>query len=77
MILSDEDKEYICWAKETIDKAHYPSAERLTEVYNRCFADRKNFKPLAHTNCGSCLRYRVIELYNAYKKILKQTEEKK
>lgn len=75
MILSDEDKEYICFAKQVIDKSHYPNPEKITDVYNRCFADRQNFKKRQHTNCGTCLRHMVIELYNAYQKIVKNMEK--
>lgn len=77
MILSDEDIAYIKWAKEIIDRAHYPDTKKITEVYNRCYSDRPNFKPVSHTNCGSCLRQRVLTLHRDMENILKKMEIEK
>ena len=63
MVLSDEDIEYIQWAKSVFDRSHFPQTEKITEVYNRVYSDRKNFRPIANTNCGSCLRTRVLQMH--------------
>ena len=63
MILSDEDIEFIRFSKDCLNRGRYSDTKKLTEVYNRCFADRKNFKPIQNTNCGSCIRHRISELY--------------
>ena len=62
MILNKEDLEFIAYAWSLLNSARYCDGKRLTEVYNRCFADRPNFRPKTTTNCGSCMRQMVVEL---------------
>lgn len=81
MILTDDNISFIRFAKDIMDKGRYCDTAKLTEVYNECFADRPNFKPVKNTNCGSCLRHRIGELYFEMQKVLTavetKTEEKK
>lgn len=76
MILTDEDIEYINFAKSIIDKAHFPSSEKITEVYNRVYADKPNFRAVTSTNCGSCLRQRVLTMHRDLENVLKKMEKK-
>ena len=76
MILTDEDIEYIKFARSVLNKAHYPSSEKVTEVYNRVYADSNTFKKLSNTSCGSCIRQRVMKMYNDMEDVLKKMEHK-
>lgn len=76
MILTDEDIEYIKFARSVLNKAHYPSSEKVTEVYNRVYSDSNTFKPLSNTSCGSCIRQRVMKMYNDMEDVLKKMEHK-
>ena len=76
MILTDEDIEYIKFARSVLNKAHYPSSEKVTEVYNRVYADSSTFKKLSNTSCGSCIRQRVMKMYNDMEDVLKKMEKK-
>lgn len=75
MILTDEDIEYIKFAKSVLNKAHYPSSEKVTEVYNRVYSDSKTFKLLSNTSCGSCIRQRVMKMYNDMENVLRKMEK--
>lgn len=75
MILSKEDKEFIDFAYDCINRARYCSSQQLTKVYNRCFADRVNFTPVKDTSCGSCLRSRVMELKREMDAAIAKLEE--
>ena len=77
MILTDEDIEYIRFARRVLNKAHYPSSEKVTEVYNRVYSDSSTFKKLSNTSCGSCIRQRVMKMYNDMENVLKKMEHKK
>ena len=77
MILSSEDEEFIRFAKECMDRGHYAASAKITDAYNRCFSDRPNFKPRKNTNCGSCLRHMVGELYSSMAMALEQIEPSK
>lgn len=77
MILTDEDIEYIKFARSVLNKAHYPSSEKVTEVYNRVYSDSSTFKKLSNTSCGSCIRQRVMKMYNDMENVLKKMEHKK
>lgn len=74
MILSKEDIEFIKFSKECLNKGRYSDTNKLTEVYNRCFGDRTNFKPIQNTNCGSCIKHRISELYSEMDKVLQETK---
>lgn len=74
MILEKEDIEFIQHAYELINKHYFPNTKKITEVYNRVFADKKNFAPKSQTNCGTCLRSRVLEMKAALDKVLKEME---
>ena len=63
MILSDDDIKFIKFSKDCIDRGRYSDTTKLTEVYNRCFADRPRFRPIKNTNCGQCIKARICELY--------------
>lgn len=76
MILTDEDIEYIRFARSVLNKAHYPSSEKVTEVYNRVYSDSSTFKKLSNTSCGSCIRQRVMKMYNDMEDVLKKMEKK-
>ena len=76
MILTDEDIEYIKFARSVLNKAHYPSSEKVTEVYNRVYSDSNTFKKLSNTSCGSCIRQRVMKMFNDMENVLKKMENK-
>ena len=76
MILTDEDIEYIKFARSVLNKAHYPSSEKVTEVYNRVYSDSSTFKKLSNTSCGSCIRQRVMKMYTDMENVLKKMENK-
>lgn len=76
MILSSEDIEFIRFSKDCLNKGRYSDISRLTEVYNRCFADRVNFKPVQNTQCSSCVRHRICELYSEMIAVLGKMEKK-
>ena len=75
MILTDEDISYIREAYDIINKAHFPNSNKVTDVYNRVFADRVGFKPLNYTTCGSCIRLRVLEMEKEMKKIMDKEKQ--
>ena len=72
MILSDDDIKFIKFSKDCIDRGRYSDTTKLTEVYNRCFADRPRFRPIKNTNCGQCIRTRICELYYEMEIVLKK-----
>ena len=55
--LSEEDRKFLEWAKQ-IEKDHYPSFDKVVELYNRVF-DQK--RPI--TNCLACIKQMLEELY--------------
>lgn len=71
--ITSEDAEFIEFAYSLINSARYCSFTKLTEVYNRVFGKNVNV-----TNCGSCMRQRVLELKKALddlnKEILQDNE---
>ena len=75
MILSDEDIKFIKFSKDCIDRGRYSDTTKLTEVYNRCFADRPNFRPIQPTTCGQCIRTRICELYGEMEIVLNKVIE--
>lgn len=70
MILSDENIEKIRFFKDLINRGRYGSTEDITNTYNEVFKDRPNFKPVKPTNCGSCLRLRICEMYGEMEAVL-------
>ena len=75
MILSDEDIKFIKFSKDCIDRGRYSDTTKLTEVYNRCFSDRPNFRPIQPTTCGQCIRHRICELYGEMEIVLNKVIE--
>lgn len=55
--LSEEDRKFLEWAKQ-LEKDHYPSFDKVVELYNRVF-DQK--RPI--TNCLACIKQMLEELY--------------
>lgn len=53
------------------NKGYYANGNEVTEVYNRVL--EKNAPP---TNCGSCIRQRILEMENALNQFKKQMENK-
>ena len=70
MILSDKNIEKINFFYSLINKGRYASIEDITNTYNEVFRDRPNFKEVKPTNCGSCLKSRVCEMYGEMELIL-------
>lgn len=70
MILSDANIEKINFFYSLINKGRYASTEDITNTYNEVFRDRPNFKPVNPTNCGSCLKNRVCEMYGEMEAVL-------
>ena len=70
MILTDKSIEKINFLYSLINKGRYASIEDITNTYNEVFRDRPNFKGVKPTNCGSCLKSRVCEMYGEMELIL-------
>lgn len=70
MILSDVNIEKIKFFYSLINKGRYASIDDITNTYNEVFKDRPNFKEVKPTNCGSCLKNRVCEMYGEMELIL-------
>ena len=55
--LSEEDRKFLEWAKQ-LEKDHYPSFDKVVELYNRVFNQKR---PI--TNCLACIKQMLEELY--------------
>lgn len=55
--LSEEDRKFLEWAKQ-LEKDHYPSFDKVVELYNRVFDQNR---PI--TNCLACIKQMLEELY--------------
>lgn len=71
MILK-EDIEKIEKFIDLRNRGYYVSGEQVTELYNRVLNKRVN-----PTNCGSCIRQRINELEEVYKREIRLSEAKK
>lgn len=67
--ISEEDIEQIKYYHSLLSKSYFPDTEKMQEVYNRIMP-----KPLLPTNCGTCIRNRIMEMYNLVKQIEEATE---
>ena len=54
--LTDEDREFLEWTL-TLEKDHYPSFDKITEIYNRVFNQDK-----AISNCLKCNQQMLAQL---------------
>ena len=55
--LTDEDITFLKWTK-TLEEDHYPSFERVVEIYNRVFDQNRQT-----SNCLKCLKIMLSDLY--------------
>ena len=55
--LTNEDIEFLKWS-QTLEEGHYPSFDRVVEIYNRAFNQNK---PI--TNCLKCILTMLSDLY--------------
>ena len=55
--LSEEDRKFLEWAKQ-LEKDHYPSFDKVVELYNRVFNQNR---PI--TNCLACIKQMLEVLY--------------
>ena len=55
--LTKEDIEFLKWS-QTLEEGHYPSFDRVVEIYNRAFSQNK---PI--TNCLKCILTMLSDLY--------------
>jgi hypothetical protein len=65
---TNDDVQYVEKAIDLKNKGFFIDGTQLTEVYNRVLNKRAN-----PTNCGSCIRQRIIELegaLNAFKRTI-------
>lgn len=62
-MISEEDKTLIRNFKAILDRGHYANGRQVTEVYNRVFN-----KNLASTNCSTCIKKRISQMYNQLQK---------
>lgn len=67
--ISEEDIEKIKYYHSLLSKSYFPDTEKMQEVYNRVMPT-----PLLPTNCGTCIRNRIMEMYDLVKKIEEETE---
>lgn len=63
MILTDTNIDKINFFHDLMVRGRYGDIRDITDTYNAVFADRPNFRPKQPTNCGSCLRHLVAEMY--------------
>lgn len=68
--INKEDREFILFAHSLINKARYPSFEKVTETYNRVFGTS-----LKSTSCGTCVRQRILDLKKELDKVLNYEKE--
>lgn len=67
--IREKIKEY----KRLLDEGKRASGSAVTEVYNEVFAPRK----LAPTNCSTCIKRRISELYKWLVSEEKKEDERK
>lgn len=72
MILTDENIRKIKFFKDLINRGRYGDIQEITNTYNEVFSDRPNFKGVKPTNCGSCLRARICEMYGEMEIVLEK-----
>lgn len=73
MKLTNEDIELIDKLHDVAQKGWYADSMTVTNLYNKVLEKHE-----ANTNCGSCIRRRIMELYATKEAILKKlTEEQK
>lgn len=70
MILSNEDIALIDKLHDIAVRGWYADSMQVTNLYNKVL---ERHEP--NTNCGSCIRRRVMELWAAKEAILKQLEK--
>lgn len=70
MIITNEDMELIEKLHGIAQRGWYADSMTVTNIYNRVF--EKNER---NTNCGSCIRRRIMELYSAKESMLKKLSE--
>lgn len=73
MILSNEDIALIDKLHDVAQKGWYADSMTVTNLYNKVLQKHE-----ANTNCGSCIRRRIMELWATKEAIIKKlTEEQK
>lgn len=70
MILSNEDIALIDKLHDIAQKGWYADSMTVTNLYNKVLEKHE-----ANTNCGSCIRRRIMELYAAKVSMLKKLSE--
>lgn len=55
--LTEEDIEFLKWSL-TLEEGHYPSFDKVVDIYNRAFSQNK---PI--TNCLKCIQTMLSDLY--------------
>lgn len=56
--LTEEDRKFLLWARG-LEKEHYPSFDKVVELYNRVFNQNR---PI--TNCLSCIKQMLMDLFD-------------
>ncbi len=62
-MISEEDRQLIISFKQILDRGHYANGRQVTECYNRVFN-----KNLSSTNCSTCIKKRISQMYNQLQK---------
>lgn len=70
MTLSNEDIQLIDKLHDIAQKGWYADSMTVTNLYNKVLEKRES-----NTNCASCIRRRIMELYAAKEAILKKLQE--
>lgn len=70
MILTNEDIELIDKLHDVAQKGWYADSMTVTNLYNKVLEKHE-----ANTNCGSCIRRRIMELYAVKETMLKKLTE--
>lgn len=68
--ISEKNAEKIRKFKQMLTSSYYADGGQVTEVYNEVFG--RNERP---TNCGSCIRQRMVQLVGALDVIEKKVAE--
>lgn len=55
---------------EIANKGYYANSQQVTDAYNKIFSKRE-----PNTNCSSCIRRRIREMYSALEKFRQDMEK--
>lgn len=60
--ISEDDMKLIERFQDILNRGHFANSRQVTDCYNRVFGTK-----LPATNCSTCIRKRISQLYKALK----------